>query len=74
MVIVTNICSFSGYKIYPGHGTILSRSDGKLCTFLNHKCKKYFKNKIKAIKVEWTLLYKKIRKNKNVKKNNNNRS
>jgi len=64
----TNICSFSGYKIYPGHGSLISRSDGKLYTFLNHKCQKYYKNKIKAIKVEWTLIYKRIRKKKYAKR------
>jgi large subunit ribosomal protein L24e len=61
--IRSQICSFSGFKIYPGHGSVFSRSDGKLLNFLNHKCMKYYKNKIKAIKVAWTLLYKKINRN-----------
>ena len=64
IIIRTPICAFSGLKLYPGHGSLYSRSDGKVLNFLNHKCRKYYKNKIKSVKVKWTLLYKRIRKNK----------
>ncbi|KAH0512236.1 Protein SET [Microtus ochrogaster] len=32
------LCSFSGYKIYPGHGWHYARTDGKVFQFLNGKC------------------------------------
>uniref|UniRef100_A0A090XDV9 Large ribosomal subunit protein eL24 n=1 Tax=Ixodes ricinus TaxID=34613 RepID=A0A090XDV9_IXORI len=32
------LCSFSGYKIYPGHGKRMVKTDGKTFHFLNAKC------------------------------------
>jgi len=62
MVILTDTCGFSGNKIWPGHGTKLVKSDGKNLIFLNSKCKKYYTNKIKAVRVKWTQLYRKLKK------------
>ncbi|AFP65492.1 60S ribosomal protein L24 (nucleomorph) [Chroomonas mesostigmatica CCMP1168] len=64
MVIKTEICGFSGCKIFPGHGYNYIRNDGKNLFFLNSKCRRYYLGKIKAIKVKWTLIYRKIKKKK----------
>jgi len=62
MVILTETCGFSGDKIWPGHGTKFIKNDGKNLYFLNSKCKKYYGNKIKSVRVKWTQLYKKLKK------------
>jgi len=35
MVIKTELCSFSEYRIYPGHGRRYVAKDGRLHIFLN---------------------------------------
>uniref|UniRef100_A0A2K6D639 Large ribosomal subunit protein eL24-related N-terminal domain-containing protein n=1 Tax=Macaca nemestrina TaxID=9545 RepID=A0A2K6D639_MACNE len=32
------LCSFSRYKFYSGHGRCYARTDGKIFQFLNSKC------------------------------------
>lgn len=34
------LCAFSGYKIYPGHGRTLVKIDGKSYKFLSSKTQK----------------------------------
>ncbi|KAK2101595.1 60S ribosomal protein L24 [Saguinus oedipus] len=48
--------SFSGYKIYPGHGRCYA--DGKVFQFLNAKCKSAFLSKRNPRQINWTVLYK----------------
>mmetsp|Transcript_45618 Transcript_45618/g.111792 ORF Transcript_45618/g.111792 Transcript_45618/m.111792 type:complete len:144 (-) Transcript_45618:744-1175(-) len=62
MVVKTEICSFSGFRIYPGHGAKFVRTDGKLYTFLNSKCEASFLMKRKAAKLDWTQLYRRLNK------------
>merc|ERR1719240_1459633 len=51
------LCVFSGYKIHPGHGTRITRLDGKTVHFLGRKsCSLYFQRK-NPRKVAWTVLY-----------------
>ncbi|VDN53355.1 unnamed protein product [Dracunculus medinensis] len=50
-------CIYSGYKIYPGHGKRLVRSDGKLQIFLSKKCQRSSKLKRNPRDVPWTVLY-----------------
>ncbi|XP_054164171.1 60S ribosomal protein L24-like [Oppia nitens] len=50
-------CSFSGYKIYPGHGKRMVKADGKVFTFLNSKCEAAHLMKRNPRKVTWTVLY-----------------
>jgi large subunit ribosomal protein L24e len=64
MAIKTEMCSFSGRKVYPGHGITFIRGDGKIYLFLGSKCKNYFLNKYKATKITWTSIYRKIMKKK----------
>merc|ERR550534_1939463 len=51
------LCAFSGYKIYPGHGKKVVRIDGRGYTFINAKCEKSFLMKRNPRKISWTQLY-----------------
>uniref|UniRef100_A0A2K6JNV4 Large ribosomal subunit protein eL24 n=2 Tax=Rhinopithecus TaxID=542827 RepID=A0A2K6JNV4_RHIBE len=51
------LCSFSGYKIYPGHGKHYARTDGKVFQFLNAKCELVFLSKRNPRQINWTVLY-----------------
>merc|ERR1711893_93260 len=51
------LCNFSGYKIYPGHGKKVVKVDGKVFQFLNGKCEKSFGMKRNPRKINWTVLY-----------------
>ena len=39
MVIKTELCSFSEWRIYPGHGIRFVAKDGRLSIFINQKAK-----------------------------------
>uniref|UniRef100_H3A5B8 Large ribosomal subunit protein eL24 n=1 Tax=Latimeria chalumnae TaxID=7897 RepID=H3A5B8_LATCH len=51
------LCSFSGYKIYPGHGRRYARIDGKVFQFVNAKCESAFLSKRNPRQINWTVLY-----------------
>ncbi|XP_018024441.1 60S ribosomal protein L24 [Hyalella azteca] len=51
------LCSYSGYKIHPGHGSTLVRNDGKTFVFLNSKCRRSHLMKRSPREVTWTVLY-----------------
>merc|ERR1712055_1253657 len=53
------LCNFSGYKIYPGHGKRFIRIDGKLFNFLSKKSERSFLMKRNPRKISWTVLYRK---------------
>ncbi|XP_047129063.1 large ribosomal subunit protein eL24 isoform X1 [Hydra vulgaris] len=53
------LCNFSGYKIYPGHGKRYVRSDGKLFNFLSKKSERSFHMRRNPRKISWTVLYRK---------------
>jgi large subunit ribosomal protein L24e len=59
MVLKTEVCRFSGSKIYPGRGIRFIRSDSQVFLFLNSKCKRYFHNRLKPSKLTWTALFRK---------------
>merc|ERR1711915_996550 len=56
------LCSYSGYKIYPGHGKRMVRVDGRVYNFLSHKCERSHYMKRNPRDINWTVLYR--RKNK----------
>merc|ERR1711879_592410 len=58
----TEICQFSGYKIYPGHGRRYARTDMKTFVFINSKAEKAFLKKSNPRKVLWTTVYRRIHK------------
>ncbi|URE15063.1 60S ribosomal protein [Musa troglodytarum] len=59
MVLKTELCRFSGAKIYPGKGIRFVRSDSQVFLFANSKCKRYFHNRLKPAKLTWTAMYRK---------------
>ncbi|KAF7068629.1 hypothetical protein CFC21_074365 [Triticum aestivum] len=59
MVLKTELCRFSGAKIYPGKGIRFIRSDSQVFLFSNSKCKSYFHNRLKPAKLAWTAMYRK---------------
>merc|ERR1711976_544354 len=56
-VMKLQLCSFSGYKIHPGHGKTMVRVDGKIFIFLNKKCEASHMMKRNPREVAWTVLY-----------------
>ncbi|CAN6807615.1 unnamed protein product [Brassica oleracea var. botrytis] len=57
--VVTELCRFSGQKIYPGRGIRFIRADSQVFLLVNSKCKHYFHNKLKPSKLAWTAMYRK---------------
>ena len=51
------LCAFSGYKIYPGHGRTLVKADGKTFKFLSGRTQKCHDLKRNPRKITWTVLY-----------------
>ncbi|KAK4400722.1 60S ribosomal protein L24 [Sesamum angolense] len=56
---MTELCRFSGAKIYPGKGIRFIRSDSQVFLFANSKCKRYFHNRLRPAKLTWTAMYRK---------------
>jgi len=54
MVIKTDTCFYTEYKIFPGHGIRLVRKDGKLLAFVNRKARSLYNQKIKAQRLTWS--------------------
>nr|ALS05094.1 60S ribosomal protein L24 [Centropages tenuiremis] len=51
------LCSFSGFKIYPGHGRTMVKADGKTYKFLSSKTQRAHDLKRNPRKITWTVLY-----------------
>mmetsp|Transcript_46794 Transcript_46794/g.120598 ORF Transcript_46794/g.120598 Transcript_46794/m.120598 type:complete len:151 (-) Transcript_46794:79-531(-) len=62
MVVKTETCSFSGLRIYPGHGRKFVRVDMKVFTFLNGKCRSYFHQRLNPRKLDWTVFFRRLHK------------
>ena len=54
MVIKTESCSYSEYRIYPGHGHRAVSRDGTVSIFINTKVHSMAKQRIKPVKLMWT--------------------
>ena len=52
-----DLCIYSGYKIYPGHGRTLVKADGKSYKFLSSRTHKAHMLKRNPRKISWTVLY-----------------
>jgi len=52
-----DLCIYSGYKIYPGHGRSLIKVDGKTYKFLSSRTHKAHLLKRNPREVSWTVLY-----------------
>merc|ERR1719352_1488868 len=62
MVIKTELCNFSGMRIYPGHGRKMIRGDSKPFWFLNGRCHADFIMRRNPRKLSWTQLYRRLHK------------
>eukprot|EP00310_Coccolithus_braarudii_P018975 CAMPEP_0183336780 /NCGR_PEP_ID=MMETSP0164_2-20130417/4644_1 /TAXON_ID=221442 /ORGANISM="Coccolithus pelagicus ssp braarudi, Strain PLY182g" /LENGTH=160 /DNA_ID=CAMNT_0025506369 /DNA_START=260 /DNA_END=742 /DNA_ORIENTATION=- len=62
MVVKTETCSFSGLKIYPGHGILFVRADQKSFKFINRKCKSMSTQRLNPRKIAWTQVYRRMHK------------
>ncbi|KAM7534563.1 hypothetical protein Aperf_G00000110799 [Anoplocephala perfoliata] len=51
------VCSYSGYKVYPDHGKRAIRGDSSQCHFLSGKCERSHYLKRNPREVSWTVLY-----------------
>uniref|UniRef100_A0A8C4RAR6 Large ribosomal subunit protein eL24 n=1 Tax=Eptatretus burgeri TaxID=7764 RepID=A0A8C4RAR6_EPTBU len=51
------LCNFSGYKVYPGHGKRYARTDCKVFNFLNSKAQSLFLSRRNPRQISWTVLY-----------------
>merc|ERR1719277_228540 len=62
MVVKTELCVFTDYRIYPGRGRKFAARDGKTFMFISHKTQSLFHQRIKPVKLTWTQAWR--RKNK----------
>ena len=62
MVIKTDPCSFSEYRIYPGRGRKFAAKDGKVYYFISTKVMSLFHQKKKAVKLTWTQAWRRFNK------------
>merc|ERR1712060_945349 len=63
MVVKTDMCYFSGMRIYPGHGITYVRADQKNFKVSSRKCKSLLiKQKMNPRKIAWTQLYRRMHK------------
>ena len=62
MVVKTETCSFSGLRIYPGHGIFFVRGDSKGFKFVNRKVKSLFTQRLNPRKLAWTIMYRRMHK------------
>merc|ERR1711908_150089 len=62
MVVKTETCNYSGFRIYPGHGKKFVRADQKMFTFITGKTEACFKMKRRNLTTKWTVQYRRINK------------
>merc|ERR1711939_519644 len=62
MVVKTELCNYSGFRIYPGHGKKMVRLDQKMFTFITGKTAAYFMMKRGNLTTKWTVQYRRINK------------
>merc|ERR1711971_1299326 len=57
MVTKTQKCSYTDYKIVPGRGSRFISKDGRTHYFISTKARSLFHQKIKPVKLTWTLAW-----------------
>ena len=62
MVTKTDLCSYTESKIYPGRGRRHIAKDGKTYFFISTKARSLFHQKIKPVKLTWTLAWRRFNK------------
>ncbi|KAJ2001508.1 60S ribosomal protein L24 [Coemansia thaxteri] len=54
------VCSFTGYKVYPSRGRTFIRGDGRTFRFLDSKTESLFHQNKNPRKLAWTPIFRKI--------------
>ena len=62
MVVKTDACAFSEFRIYPGHGSKLCRRDGQVVTFATRKAKSLYLQRKKPNRLTWTIGWRRLNK------------
>mmetsp|Transcript_2305 Transcript_2305/g.3562 ORF Transcript_2305/g.3562 Transcript_2305/m.3562 type:complete len:162 (-) Transcript_2305:46-531(-) len=62
MVIKTDLCSYTEYRIYPGTGQRYIAKDGKISFFISKKAESLFHQRIKPVKLRWTQAWRRMNK------------
>jgi len=62
MVVRTDTCAFSEFKIFPGHGIKYVRKDGQVVTFISSKAKSLYHQRKKPAKLTWTIGWRRLNK------------
>jgi large subunit ribosomal protein L24e len=62
MVIKTEPCAFTEFRIYPGHGKKFASKDGKTHFFINSKAAAFYHRKTKPVKLTWTQSWRRYNK------------
>ena len=62
MVTKTNLCSFTENLIYPVRGRRFISKDGKTHYFFSTKARSLFHQKIRPVKLTWTLAWRRFNK------------
>merc|ERR1712038_1016958 len=57
MVTKTEKCSYTEYRIVPGRGTRFASKDGRIHYFISTKARSLFHQKIKPVKLTWTMAW-----------------
>merc|ERR1719420_1103303 len=62
MVVKTELCAYTEYKIYPGRGQRFIAKDGKTHFFFTSKAASLFHQRIKPVKLRWTQQWRRMNK------------
>ena len=62
MVVKTETCNYSGFRIYPGHGKKFIRVDQKMFNFITGKTMACQQMKRRNLTTKWTVQYRRINK------------
>merc|ERR1719329_1359913 len=62
MVIRTETCAYTEYKVYPGRGRRFIAKDGKTHFFGSSKASALFHQRIKPVKLRWTQQWRRMNK------------
>merc|ERR1719420_1300617 len=62
MVVKTELCAYTEYKIYPGRGQRFVAKDGKTHFFGSSKASALFHQRIKPVKLRWTQQWRRMNK------------
>lgn len=62
MVVKTELCAFSEFRIYPGHGSTFIRRDGQPMKFITAKATSLYHQRKKPAKIVWTQAWRRLNK------------